>query len=389
LGNIFALRKTDKIPDRYMKLHLLYLLLALTTTTLPSAAQSVTLSWQKLNTEEYPGKQDDIYFTDENTGWYVNGSGKIWHTSDGGNTWSLQLEQKGTFFRCLAFTDSLHGFAGTVGTEYYKGVTDTISLYSTQDGGRTWAPQPYTGPYVKGLCGMDVVKEIVNNHGEAGYRYHIYCVGRVGSPASYMVSHDDGKTFTSMDMSPWCGALYDVKFLDTDHGFACASTSGKLAESHASIMRTKDGGRTWKKVYQSKRRYENCWKMQMVNGNIGYATLQSYNPDTTQVQQRFIKTTDGGKRWKEGKLCSDYRARSFGVGFADTENGFIGTLNTGYQTHDGGKSWTPVNLGRACNKIRMLRDPGGKLYGYAIGVDVYKLKVDHTSLRTEQGQSRQ
>jgi hypothetical protein len=47
-------------------------------------------------------------------------------------------------------------------------------------------------------------------------------------------------------------------------------------------------------------------------------------------------------------------------------------MNSGFETRDGGQSWAPVTLGRACNKIRIYRDAAGKVYGYAIGVDVMK-----------------
>ena len=70
--------------------------------------------WRKLETEPYAGKQDDIAFVDENTGWYVNGFGKIFHTKDEGATWEKQLEQKGSFFRTVAFVDKNTGFVGTV-----------------------------------------------------------------------------------------------------------------------------------------------------------------------------------------------------------------------------------------------------------------------------------
>ncbi|MFM7106435.1 MAG: hypothetical protein ACKOW8_13035, partial [Flavobacteriales bacterium] len=68
----------------------------------------------------------------------------------------------------------------------------------------------------------------------------------------------------------------------------------------------------------------------------------------------------------------DAAAREFGVGFIDAQHGFVGTMNTGFETLDGGKSWSPVNLGRACNKIRIYKTGEGKAYGYAIGVDVLK-----------------
>lgn len=140
----------------------------------PAAPASATRQWQKLNTVPYPGKQDDIFFINPRQGWYVNGGGNIYRTADAGQTWQLAFQQPGTFFRCIAFIDSLTGFAGNVGTDYFPNVKDTIPLYKTTDGGRSWQPVAYKGPYVKGLCAIDIVKEQYINHGQIDYKYHIY-----------------------------------------------------------------------------------------------------------------------------------------------------------------------------------------------------------------------
>ncbi len=335
----------------------------------------LSFKWEKLPTEPYRGKQDDIFFINENNGWYINGFGKIYHTTNGGKNWKLQLEKKGTFFRCITFIDSLHGFVGTVGTDYFPDVLDTIPLYKTLDGGENWEPVIYTGKYIKGLCALDVVKEEYINHGEIGFKYHIYGVGRVGSPANFIVSHDNGNTFTSMDMSKYCSALYDIKMFNKWEGFACASSSNSIETSFAVILHTMDGGKTWKVVYESKRPFEISWKIFFPSQKVGYATIQSYNTDTNVVTQHFIKSTNGGHKWKEYELCKDYKSRSFGVGFIDENNGFIGTMNTGFETNNGGKSWTKIDLGKACNKIRIVKLPDGKIYAYAIGVNVFKLRA--------------
>jgi photosystem II stability/assembly factor-like uncharacterized protein len=328
--------------------------------------------WKKLNTKRYPGKQDDITFINENEGWYVNGYGSIYHTKNSGETWEKQLEKKGTFFRCIAFVDSLSGFAGTVGTDYFPNVTDTIPLYGTTDGGKTWSPVSYSGPYVKGLCAMDIVKEQYINHGKIDYKIHIYGVGRVGSPANMMVSHDGGLTWTSNSMNSDCKMLFDIKMFDKNNGIVCAASDEDMEKSNALILKTSDGGKTWKKVYQSNRPFEGTWKASFPTKDVGYVTIQSYNPDPNVKQQRIAKTTDGGETWNEINLVEDAGAREFGIGFIDENHGFVGTMNTGFETKDGGKTWTTVNLGMACNKIRIYKDANGKIYGYAIGVDVFK-----------------
>jgi photosystem II stability/assembly factor-like uncharacterized protein/pimeloyl-ACP methyl ester carboxylesterase len=335
-------------------------------TTLPEKG------WKKLNTERYPGKQDDITFINEKEGWYVNGYGSIYNTKNGGETWEKQLEKKGTFFRTIAFVDNLVGFAGTVGTDYFPNVTDSIPLYGTRDGGKTWKPVDYKGPYVKGLCAIDIVKEQYINHGKIDYKIHIYAVGRVGSPANMMVSHDGGETWTSNSMNNDCKMLFDIKMFDKNNGFVCAASDEDMEKSNALILKTSDGGKTWKKVYQSNRPFEGTWKASFPTKQVGYVTIQSYNPDPNVKQQRIAKTTDGGETWNEINLVEDAGAREFGIGFIDENHGFVGTMNTGYETIDGGKTWGKVNLGMACNKIRIYKDANGKTYGYAIGVDVLK-----------------
>jgi len=331
------------------------------------------VSWQKLTTEAYAGKQDDISFVDENTGWYVNGYGNIIHTADGGQTWEKQLEQKGSFFRTVAFLDKNTGFVGTVGTDYFPKVTDTIPLYGTKDGGKTWKSVPYKGPYVKGLCAIDVVKEQYINHGTIDYKTHLFAVGRVGSPANIMISHDAGATWISKSMNADCKMLFDIKMLDKNNGFACAATSEDITQSNALILKTTDGGTTWQKVYQSTRPFETTWKVSFPTKNVGYVTIQSYNPDSNVKQQRLAKTIDGGKTWTEINLIEDPAAREFGIGFIDENHGFVGTMNSGLETKDGGQTWTKIELGRACNKIRIYKNVDGKTYGYAIGVNVFKL----------------
>lgn len=370
--DLFAEQKYNEIFESF-DFEVTKSMLAFAGETQPEAAPAVKQPWRKLQTEPYPGKQDDICFVDEQHGWYVNGYGKIYRTRDAGKSWEKVHEQKGSFFRCIAFLDTLNGFVGTVGTDYFPNVTDTIPLYRTVDGGKTWTPVAYSGPYVKGLCAIDIVKEQYINHGKVDFRYHIYAVGRVGSPANMIVSHDGGKTFGSWSMNADCKMLFDIKMFDTKEGIACAASNEDIASSNALILKTKDGGKTWKKVYQSNRPFETTWKASFPSKQVGYVTIQSYNTDTLVKQQRIAKTTDGGNTWKELNLCSDVQAREFGIGFIDEKTGFVGTMNTGYQTTDGGNSWSKVDLGKACNKIR-IHQTGQKTWGYAIGVGVYKLE---------------
>ncbi len=366
--NKYSIRKKKKTP-RKLALQLVLFILFLVT----NASYSQGFNWEKLKTEPYRGKQDDISFINENEGWYVNGYGNIFHTTDGGINWENQLQQKGSFFRTIGFIDKKHGFVGTVGTDYFPNVTDSIPLYRTIDGGKNWTPVSYKGPYVKGVCAIDIVKEPYINHGKLDYKTHIFAVGRVGSPANFMKSTDGGETWASKSMNKNCKMLFDIKMLDKNIGFACAATSKDISQSNALILKTEDGGDTWKEVYRSSRPFETTWKASFPSTKVGYITIQSYNPNPDIKQQRVAKTYNGGETWKEIDLIEDNSAREFGIGFINELHGYVGTVNSGFKTTDGGDSWKPVDLGRACNKIRIYRNKEDQIYGYAIGVNAYRL----------------
>lgn len=328
--------------------------------------------WFKLPSEAYKGKQDDIYFTDARTGFYGNGAGKIFKTTDGGQSWKQVMNKPGTYIRALGFVDEKLGFAGNIGTEYFPGVSDTTPLYRTTDGGATWSPVTgMSGPQVKGLCAIDILKVGFVNAGNLEYRTMIHAGGRVGGPAHLMRSLDAGGTWKNIDMTPHLAAITDVKFFDEMNGMVIGSDDASIERAHAVVVTTRDGGQTWQRAYTSARPFEMAWKVSFPSRSVGYVTIQNYNPDKTVTQRVVAKSLDGGKSWSELPLVNDFAVRQFGVAFADDLTGWVGATTSGFETRDGGKSWKRVEMGRGVNKIRIVPD-GDQYVGYAIGVDVYK-----------------
>lgn len=332
--------------------------------------------WSKLTTEKYPGKQDDIFFISPNIGWYGNGAGKIFKTTDAGATWTLKLHKPGTYFRCLAFVDEKVGFAGNIGPGYFPNVTDSVPLYQTADGGETWSPvTAIDGPPIVGLCALEVVRTPFVNAGNLDHKIRIVGVGRVGGPVAGIYSDDLGKTWQRMTLPESCAMAFDVRFFDQSNGVVAGATSANVQESKALILTTNDGGATWREAFTGSRTFELTWKISFPTRDCGYVTIQSYNPDPTASQRFIAKTTDGGKTWSEVPLVDDAKVREFGVAFVDENRGWVGAVPHGFGTTDGGKTWTKVDMGNAVNKIRILRDTTGT-YLHAIGVDVHTLELD-------------
>jgi photosystem II stability/assembly factor-like uncharacterized protein len=67
--------------------------------------------------------------------------------------------------------------------------------------------------------------------------------------------------------------------------------------------------------------------------------------------------------------------QEFGVGFVDAQHGWVGAIPTGYETRDGGATWTAApQMAKATNKIRIVHD-GDKVHVWGIGVDVRHLEL--------------
>ena len=339
----------------------------------PSPAAIAAAEWRTLPTEPFPGKRDDIAFADAAHGWYGTGKGDLFATIDGGESWARIASKPGTFIRALGFLDARTGFIGNVGTGYYPGVTDTVPLYRTDDGGASWSPVDLGGASVAGICAIDILRTRTVYQGALVDRTIVTAAGRVGGPAALIRSEDAGRTWRVIDMSPWTGMILDVHFRDAQTGFVAAASSGEVKSANAQILMTRDGGRTWTEVFRAARPAELIWKMAWPSATVGYATVQSY--DTSNPDKVVAKTVDGGLTWTEMPLVANPKAVELGIGFADEAHGWVGSTAGGFATADGGRSWTPAPVAVAANKFRMVPTPGGPLSVYAIGTEVQRLTI--------------
>jgi photosystem II stability/assembly factor-like uncharacterized protein len=212
------------------------------------------------------------------------------------------------------------------------------------------------------------------NAGQLDHRATIRAGGRVGGPAILMTSRDSGASWTSQDLGAQTAMILDVQFTDERTGFICGASSKDVQESRGVILKTRDGGATWREVYRGGRPWELTWKAAFPTKGVGFVTVQSYNPDKSVSQRVVAKTRDGGETWTEQPVVDDHAWRAFGVGFIDERTGWLGGTTTGMQTRDGGVTWTPVEMGKAVNKIRVVRSDAGAS-AFAIGTEVHKLSV--------------
>jgi photosystem II stability/assembly factor-like uncharacterized protein len=242
-------------------------------------------------------------------------------------------------------------------------VTDANPLYRSVDGGNSWTEvtASISGPVPVGICGIQALDDSV-----------VYAAGRVGGPPILIKSTNAGETWQGSDLSDHCQMILDVWFVSPDTGFVFAGTSLNVAASSARILRTTDGGLSWADVYTSARPSEIMWKAWFPSRKIGYASIQSYS--TSSTQRYIAKTINGGENWTELPLVNT-GIREFGIGFINDSVGWVGGENTGYQTLNGGLSWTNKNIGQYANKFSIVKNPDGSQTAFAIGLRIFKMST--------------
>jgi len=265
-------------------------------------------------TRQESGIEDDLLceakFVDEKEGWIVGIKGIILHTSNGGDSWERQESGTEMNLLDLSFVDKRNGWVvGEMGT-----------ILHTEDGGKNWVSQG-TGED-KMFNGVWFVNE------ERGW-----VVGEFGT---ILYTEDGGKSWKTQrcdEIMPseeemlWGTpppALYSVVFVDEKRGW--------IAGMDGVMIYTENGGKCWKKLPQvvDNHLYSIC-----IKGNRGYIVGD---------KGVFLVSMDGGKTWthREGLIKTKFWFRD--IDFGDSQDGWIvGALGTVVCTKDGGDSWEIIS----------------------------------------------
>jgi photosystem II stability/assembly factor-like uncharacterized protein len=171
-----------------------------------------------------------LFFLDANNGWAVGGIFDsynelfiriIYHTSNGGNTWTTQLYESGYYydpigpFNDIYFTDSNHGWA--VG---YDG-----AIFSTTNGGVNWNEQSSgTNNELFGVAFTNL------NNGWA-----------VGENGAILSTTNGGNSWVGEEIGT-TDDLNSICFSDANNGWIAG---GYYYPMHGTIFHTNDGGNIW------------------------------------------------------------------------------------------------------------------------------------------------
>ena len=317
------------------------------------------ISWQTLpNSPVASFRHDDAWFVSAKTGWITNGTGQVFRTTDGGNSWELQLSRPFVWFRSIVFVDSLRGWVGNLGPNCFApGATDPTLLFHTNNGGLSWTPVfNIQQPSPSGICGMWAVNDST-----------VYGVGTICGNPGIIKTTNGGASWSSIDLTPYCDRLVDCYFFSPDSGFVVGGI-GDPVNSRGIILFTGDGGNTWQEKYRTTNSPLWCWKISFPTKKVGYVSLET--PLEFGVRRTFfLKTIDQGINWQEKPFLDNNTLYwEQGMGFATPNTGWIGGGNNTYESIDGGETWVITDNAANLNRVRMVNDT----LGYAVGERVYK-----------------
>ena len=301
-----------------------------------SGDRAMTYTW-------YPTKApiqtryDDIWFIDPQVGWAVNSAGQIVHTEDGGKTWTIQE----TVDRGHLAT--MHEFLQPDG---WMGGRDHPAAARVENAGR----QDVDGydaqacrrvpSAVCGICSPS--KNVVY---AAGTQYP-------ATRAAIMHTADGGETWRSISMAAHANLLIDTYFTDDTHGWVVGGQGGTTYDRlKPVVLFTADGGQTWEDRLQASGinfpRGEWGWKIQFLTPQLGFVSLEN------ESAAAILKTVDGGETWKRIEVTDPQRNVNLeGIGFIDEAVGWVGGWGHGFPdeplgttsgTTDGGATWSDAN----------------------------------------------
>ncbi len=293
-----------------------------------------------LRSDGIEGMLHDVYFTDNQNGLVVGDNGLILGTTDGGTTWErmeVDMRPPGTGQRRGGPPAGMFGGGGASplyhiyfmdeNAGYIIGGRGTI--LKTEDGGKTWARKmarsdnPGRGGRGGGmranLMGIQMISETT------GFI--------AGSENTILKTTDGGET--------WIGSSERARVGETRNNLEglwfVSPTTGWVIGSFGTLMHTTDGGETWEK--RNPGFDNNLFGIHFLDENTGWICGQ---------EGLILHTIDGGATWNQQKTESYDDLHD--ITFVDAKVGWaVGGFNVVLQTTDGGQTWATSNIPGAAN----------------------------------------
>lgn len=307
----------------------------------------------------FRGEFSAFEMVDADTGWAVGRSGitaALVQTHDGGKSWTdispqpfhyqpiktLSDAEEKFFFH---LTDATHGWA-SVKQEEEGGTYPEETLFSTDDGGRTWKRNAFKTT----VGSISTIQFPDSRHGFILVESDP-AVGH-SQKATYRTT-DGGKTWWTTSESshqiktdhclPGIGFCAGMVLRDAKEGWVNGSPRG---DEEAFLFRTKDAGDSWKPQFFKApagffRGYAEINTPQFFGDakTDGVLSVHFIQHDPEQRAFAFYRTRDGGEQWSRVGFSPEGVSDEVSPSFADEDRGWLLADKRLFATTDGGAKW--------------------------------------------------
>lgn len=281
----------------------------------------------------------DMHFADENTGYVVGTIGKIIKTTDGGINWvDISNSSISGDLQCVWFTSPDTGFVGR---------TTTFGMYKTVNGGQTWTQN--FGYFFTNCYSMHFINDSVGwagSYGNAifktvngGLNWATQSNPGLSEPIKSIAFADSARgiavstsyVYRTSNGTTWSGTFFPVNFM-----------SGTMSPAGTAICGSTTGGIRQSTNYGS--------SFMEINPENGFSVFRRIKFVSSQIgwvggdDGKILRTTDAGATWTLSSnvpyysTCNDMAALSSSKLIIATDEG---TLRT---TTNSGSTFTTTTL---------------------------------------------
>ena len=284
------------------------------------------------------GMLQDVYFMDDQNGLVVGNGGLMLKTSDGGKTWEkveVDMRPPGAGQRPggggggppagfgrggpaplynIYFVDENVG--------YITGGRGTI--LKTEDGGKTWTRKMARSD-TPGRGGR-----------RGGIRANLMGIQMISETTGFIAGSENTILKTTDGGETWIGSSERARVGETRNNLEnilfVSPTTGWVIGSFGTLLHTTDGGENWEK--RDPGFDNNLFGIHFLDENTGWICGQ---------EGLILHTTDGGTTWNQQKTESYDDLHD--IIFVDAMVGWaVGGYNSVLHTTDGGQTWTVSNI---------------------------------------------
>ena len=231
--------------------------------------------WEPMTIAGSSGGYSQVDFVDQDVGWVGSPWGTIATTTDGGLSWAVARAADSSYIYDIAATSKDCAWAASA---RYVGINLEWSVFRTTDGGQNWQTV---------AVGTGIPREIEAFGSDVAF---------VVAGGAVHATVDGGTTWTAQ---PFSDEVYDICFVDPQHGWARAGYI-EYSEATTSVWRTTDGGSNWTQLTNLPLAYGGFQDVSFADADHGYL-VDAYGYVTAS-------TSDGGVSWTNGAPINDRHA---------------------------------------------------------------------------------